>query len=373
MIIARDYISQGLRERARDLATLELGIETEDNLQRKLAQEVDAQRFTRLDRSILQDTDQGILAITSKMSKDKRAHAHRMGRLKKLQAMGFAEELKPGVWKIADRTENTLRQLGERGDIINIMQRVLREAGVDRGISDYSIFDAAKPDSNITGKIVAIGLSNEMQDHHYVVVDGTDGKLHYAEIGRLSKYDPPSKELVVTIRGSDVESRLNQTMKPNARMFIESHIPFGDLASANGATWLDRKLLTKQPETYREKGFGAEANRALRLRQNWLVQQQLMTDKSGQLVAQRQMLKELTRRDIAKAGSNLANRSDLSHVSASELGSPNTKIVRSIRMASGRFAMMQKGKEFALVPWKQAIQMRKGKGLGIDAGKGISR
>jgi len=155
LIIARDYISQGLRERARDLATLELGPETEDALQRKLAQEVTAERFTRLDRSILRDTDRGILAITSQNTKDKRSHAHRMGRLKNLQAKGLAEELKPGVWRIADRTEKTLRQLGERGDIMKTMQRVLKDAGLDRGASDYSVFNASKPDQKITGKIVA--------------------------------------------------------------------------------------------------------------------------------------------------------------------------------------------------------------------------
>ncbi len=40
LIIARDYISQGLRERARDLATLELGPESKDDFHRKLAREV---------------------------------------------------------------------------------------------------------------------------------------------------------------------------------------------------------------------------------------------------------------------------------------------------------------------------------------------
>lgn len=373
LIIARDYISQGLRERARDLATLELGPESEDSLQKKLAQEVQAERFTRLDRSILQETDQGILAVTSQTSRDKRSHAHRMGRLQKLKSMGLTEELKPGVWKIAERTENVLRQLGQRGDIMKTMQRVLKDAGLDRGASDYSVFNSTKPDQKITGKIVAIGLSNELQDRHYVIVDGTDGKLHYAEIGRLSKYDPPNKDMVVTLRGSEPQNRVSQSMKPTARMFIESHIPFQDLATANGATWLDRKLLTKQPETYREKGFGAEANRALRMRQRWLVQEGLMADQGGQLVAQRRMLAELTRRDVAKAGSNLAIRNDLSHISTSELGTSNARITRSIRMASGRFAIMQKGKGFALVPWKQAMQMRKGKGFGIEVTKGISR
>ena len=115
LIIARDYISRGLRERACDLATLELGPESEDSLHKKLALEVQGERFTRIDRSILRDVDQGVLAITSQTGQDKRHHAHRMGRLQKLKSMGLADELKPGVWAVTDRTENVLRQLGERG------------------------------------------------------------------------------------------------------------------------------------------------------------------------------------------------------------------------------------------------------------------
>jgi len=48
-------------------------------------------------------------------------------------------------------------------------------------------------------------------------------------------------------------------------------------------------------------------------------------------------------------------------------------VSKAIKLASGRFAVLQKGKEFSLVPWKQAMQIRKNKGLGIKAGRGISR
>ena len=296
-----------------------------------------------------------------------------MGRLKKLKSMGLAEELKPGVWRLAERTEMVLRQLGQRSDIMKTMQHVLKQAGIDRGAADYKVFDAGQPNTKTVGKIIAIGLSNELQDQHYVVVDGVDGKLHYAEIGRLSKDDPPGKDMVVTMRGREPENRLSQTKMPTARMFIESHISFRELAIAEGATWLDRKLLSKQPEMFREKGFGGEANRALKLRQKWLVQEGLMTEMNGRVVAQRRMLSELTKRDVANVGSDLAKKLNLSHVSRFELGASNANITRSVRLASGRFAMMQKGKEFALVPWRQAMQMRKNRGMAIDTRSGASR
>lgn len=373
LIIARDYISRGLRERACDLATLELGPESENSFHKKLALEVQAERFTRIDRSILRDADQGILAITSQAGHDKRHHAHRMGRLQKLKSMGLADELKPGVWKVADRTANVLRQLGERDDIMKTMQRVLKQAGIDRGATDYAVFDASNSDSKIIGKIVGIGFSNELQDQHYVVVDGTDGKLHYAEIGRLSKYDPPCKDVVVTLRGQDPSNVQNQTRQPMTRLFIETHVPFQELASADGATWLDRKLLSKEPLEFRNKGFGAEVNRALRLRQQWLIKEELMADQNGQLVARRRLLETLQRREVVRVAGKLQKELGLTYQPTASGERLKGQINKTIKLASGRFAVVQKGKEFSLVPWQSKIVQKQGKGLTIGKARALSR
>ena len=373
LIIARDYISRGLRERACDLATLELGPESENSIYKKLALEVHAERFTRIDRSILREADQGILAITSKAGHDKNYQAHRMGRLQKLKSMGLADELKPGVWKMADRAENVLRQLGERGDIMKTLQRVLKDAGIDRSATEYAVFDAGNSSNKLTGKVVGIGFSNELQDQHYVVVDGTDGKLHYAEIGRLSRYDPPGKDVVVTLRGSDPSNQQEFRGKTTARMFIESHVLFNELANANGATWLDRKLLSKEPLEFRNKGFGAEVNRALRLRQQWLIKEELMVEQNGKLVVRRRLLKALQQREVTQVAGRLQKKLGLTYQPTTSGERLKGQINKTVKLASGRFAVVQKGKEFSLVPWRQAMALRKGNGLSIDPAKGISR
>lgn len=373
LIIARDYIARGLRERACDLATWELGPETEDSLHKKLALDVKAERLTRIDRELLRGAEEGILAITSQADQDKRHHAHRMGRLQKLKSMGLAEELKPGVWKVAERTEQVLRDLGQRGDIMKTMQRVLKDARIDRGAADYSVFDASRPDQKITGKMVGIGLSNELHDQHYVVVDGTDGKLHYGEIGRLSRYDPPSKDGVVTLRSHDTSNLQSQARQPIARLFVESHVPFQELASADGATWLDRKLLSKEPLEFRNKGFGAQANQALRLRQRWLIQEELMTEQAGQLVARRRLLETLQRREVTRVAGKLQKELGLTYQPSTGGERLKGQISKTVKLASGRFAVVQKSKEFALVPWRQAMTLRKGRGMSMDGTKGISR
>ncbi|UPK33105.1 DUF3363 domain-containing protein [Bradyrhizobium sp. 186] len=125
-MIARDYISHGLRARAADLITRELGPETEIEVTRKLQQEVMAERFTRLDRAIVRDAPDGALELSAMPARDPVWQAARMGRLRALERMGLAEETGPGQWQIDAALEAKLRRMGERGDIIKTMHRACR-------------------------------------------------------------------------------------------------------------------------------------------------------------------------------------------------------------------------------------------------------
>lgn len=98
-----------------------------------------------------------------------------------------------------------------------------------------------------------------------------------------------------------------------------------------------------------------------------------MTEQDGRLIARRRMLDELTRREVSKAASDLSKTTGMEHVSVSEMGKSGVNVSRSVRLASGRYAVLQKGKQFALVPWQQAMRMRKAMGIGMEVGKGVSR
>lgn len=195
-------MAHGFRNRASELVTMELGPGTADELQRKLAREVDAERFTQIDRALLRDADGGILSIGSEQHRDDaQFRTLRLGRLRKLEQMGLASEPKPGVWQLADRTETVLRELGRRNDIIKTMQRCMKEAGIEHDARPFNIFRADDPSACITGKVVSLGLSDEMTGSRFVVVDGIDGKLHYADVGQLNLNDPPREGLLVSLRG----------------------------------------------------------------------------------------------------------------------------------------------------------------------------
>ena len=55
LVIARDYISQGMRARAQDLVTQELGPRTDLDIRRSLDSQIEAERWTRLDRQLVRD------------------------------------------------------------------------------------------------------------------------------------------------------------------------------------------------------------------------------------------------------------------------------------------------------------------------------
>src|SRR5580698_2541416 len=59
LVISRDYIKQGFRDRAAERVTLELGPRTEQEIRTALEKEVEADRWTGLDRSLRDISDEG--------------------------------------------------------------------------------------------------------------------------------------------------------------------------------------------------------------------------------------------------------------------------------------------------------------------------
>ena len=63
LVINGDYIAHGIRERASELVTLELGPVTAIEQRRKLAAEIDQDRFTRIDRALIAEAGEGLVDL----------------------------------------------------------------------------------------------------------------------------------------------------------------------------------------------------------------------------------------------------------------------------------------------------------------------
>src|SRR5436309_437470 len=100
--IAGDYIAYGIRERASELVTLELGRQTELEVVKQLEREVDADRFTRLDRTLIAE-QQGKEFSDLRPDQDMRDTFRQnrtllIERARKLERLGLATEVETGKW-----------------------------------------------------------------------------------------------------------------------------------------------------------------------------------------------------------------------------------------------------------------------------------
>ena len=180
LVINGDYLANGIRERASELTTLELGPVTEIEQTRKLLAEIDQDRFTRIDRAMTEEADERFLDLRHEPAEPRGQfnRALRLRRLAKLDKMGLATEHAPGVWELSERMEPTLRELGERGDIIRNMHKALKADGLERDPLTFQIHDGP-PETPIVGRVVDKYLSDELGENLTVVVDGIDGRTHH--------------------------------------------------------------------------------------------------------------------------------------------------------------------------------------------------
>jgi type IV secretory pathway VirD2 relaxase len=370
LIMTKDYVSHGLRLRARELLTIELGPEDEGGMVFKLAREVDAERFTRLDRALLKYTDRGFLVISAMPPEDRATHASHMGRLKKLQNFGLALERQTGVWQISPDIETKLRSLGQRGDIIKTMHRAMREVGIDRPGGSFAMFDTTEANNRIVGRVAGLGLTDEINDRHYIVVDATDGKVHYADVGHLRPEFVPDRGMIVAIENKPIED----SDKQRTRLRILSYLNLEKLIDAEGATWLDKELLGKSQERLAQTGFGGEVTGAVSGRRQWLVIQGLGTINSANTFqAQPRMLEQLRQRDLRQACQILSKELGLANAPLALGEKIEGTFNRSLNLVSGKYAVIQKSKEFTLVPWRPELEQFRGKPLsGTPSSQGIN-
>lgn len=203
LVIPRDYISYGLRRRASELMTLELGPETAVEAYRKLSSEIDQERFTRLDRRLLAVAFDQIVRL-DRFEADSSMFA---ARLRRLREFGLAERETADRWRLNDSLEPTLRRMGERGDIIKTTHKAMGRTGLARPVGPECIWSpAARGERVLEGRLTALGVADELTDRTYAIVDAIDGRAHYVDLGEAAPVDARAGN-IVRVTGARVEPR----------------------------------------------------------------------------------------------------------------------------------------------------------------------
>jgi type IV secretory pathway VirD2 relaxase len=356
LVISRDYIKEGMRDRARDLITQELGPRTDHDVRRALERQVEAERWTSLDRQLRRDSQRsGVIDLAPRVGEQPdEFHALKVGRLRTLERFGVAHQIGHSQWFLADEAEQTLRQLGERGDIIKRMHRALAERGVDRSATSF-VLAAESVDQSVIGRLIDRGLHDELYGTAYVVIDGVDGRTHHIRLSDLYATGDSSLGSIVELRKfEDARGR------PRVAIAVRSDLPIEAQITAAGATWLDRQAVSPNPAALGEGGFGREVREALDRRADHLAEEGLAQRQGSRVIFARSLLDTLRRREVEALADKLA--SDLGRpVNKPAVGDYVAGTYRNrFALASGRLAMIDDGLGFQLVPWTPSLEKKLG-------------
>jgi len=230
LIIARSYMSHGMRHAASDLLTNELGPRTEMEMLQQVRQQIDQDRFTDLDRDIVKYSRDNIMHSDGGEYPAKIIGA----RMKKLSKMGLAQHLGNNYWRLDPDLRNTLTAMGEKGDIIKTLHQNLHKAGKDNLQQKALIFGTDEASQKIvTGELIKIGLSDELSDRRYVILDGTDGNHWYVDMGELEQVNDLNKGMIISVTAahkgaSQVDHHIAEISRQNGGVYSEENHQHSD-------------------------------------------------------------------------------------------------------------------------------------------------
>ena len=359
LVISRDYISRGFRDRAAERVTVELGHRSEHEIRTALEKEVEAERWTSLDRALrdIADDGGGVADLRPGGEDDPEMRRLMLGRAAKLERLGLAEQIGPAQWTLKPGIEPTLRDLGIRGDIIKTMHRAMSGADREPDIAGFAIHGDAPADP-VLGRLVQRGLDDELKGSAYAIVEGVDGRTHHLRFSDLELTGDARLGAIVETRAyEDANGRQRMSLATRSDLTIEAQI------SAPGATWIDRQLLAKDPARS-GGGFGAEVREAMDRRIDHLARNGMAERQGQRVVFARDLINTLRRQELDGIASKLSAETGLAHRPSAE-GEHVSGIYRQrVTLSSGRFAMIDDGMGFQLVPWRPALEQQLGKQVG---------
>jgi type IV secretory pathway VirD2 relaxase len=437
LVMPRAYISHGIRERAEDLITLELGPETRLEQERKLQSDIGAERVTRIDHFIARQINpEGEFLLKESPSQYRTLHA---ARLRTLERLGLAQKLGAGRWQMRENFREVLRGLSERHDIIKTMNRALAGRG-DRRLDTDAIFDKSDPGGrSVTGVVLQTGITGEAHDRTYAIIDSVDGRAVFVELGVAGEVEELKRGAIVTVSPPNFEPKPSDiTIDRIARAndgtysasfhqaddprfspeFVAAHVRrlealrrVGHVERTADANWkipsdyLDRassyeraqarfraaqilvssELGLKEQETALSVtwlddapassgvplGFGKDVAEAQVKRRAFLAGIGMKLDAGTGFSATQKS--ELLKRDLAQAGRTLSEEIGKPYSPAPDRGHVDGTYREPVSRVSGKFAVIERQRDFTIVPWRQVLEQRRGMAVsGVVRGGRIS-
>jgi len=346
LIVDREYMRHGLRFRAEQRATLELGMRTDRDILSARHREVAAERWTSLDASLaqLQDRD-GLIDLRFDPEGDRRHQTLLAGRIETLAKMELASALAPGLWTLSGNAEGVLRQIELRGDIIKSMHAGLErrlnavdQQRVPMDVPDWRGHDTAPPMGQDNGR-PRTSRANP-GDQAVYGVQRSDELVPTHEKQRSATLDG--------VQGPAMDS-----LADTGPMSVSQQI------SADGPTWLDEQLILGRPGNP-DAGLSLEVRQALHDRMAHLVRQGIASQQNGQVLLPYNLLDRLHKHEFEKLQESITKETGKPML-PSQFGEPVEGVYRGqFRLSAGRFALIDNGFALQLVPWQRELERYRG-------------
>jgi hypothetical protein len=148
--------------------------------------------------------------------------------------------------------------------------------------------------------------------------------------------------------------------RANIRVSVLSHNGLDQQIRSDGATWLDRELASPS-RTLADTGFGREVTEAMERRRQSLVNMgHAIRLEDGRIRVSKDFIASLERTEVNHVGKAMAAERGLTFTAAKTGEYVSGMLVGSTQLASSRFAMIDDGIGFQLVPWQPVLDKRIG-------------
>lgn len=448
LVIPRQYMAYGLRERAQALVDMELGPVSQIEGRVRLARTVEAEHHTPLDRTLSAKLHQGEIDMSEPVDPGRVWHRQlQVRRLQTLARMGLADRLGSGRWQVRPDFTETLRRMGDRKDIIRAIHRSMKEAGPELGedpatrlVTERNMFNPARVGAQpVTGVVRHFGRPDDTQPGGFIVIDSLGGAPVHAKVADDETFETLHKGQLVTFTphptgprkidrsiaafadrhgGIYSEARHATESDQVSPAYAQAHVrrlealrrerlvarktdgtwripadyldratdyeatrarrlpthlqrdsqqTLREMERATGVTWLDRRLAAE--------GIGSVASssmrRALDKRLQTLAGMGFRPGRDGRLP--HAVLSKLETADLRAAGTKLQSTLGKPYKALGDARTVNGVYRQALERPSGKFAVIERSKDFTLVPWRPVMERRLGQTIsGRVSGGGIS-
>lgn len=409
LVIARNYLNQGLRQRAEELATRMLGPRRDLEIIRAQQSEVSQDRFTSLDRRLADLERDGRVAVEPASGAGERFNRNlRLRRLSHLQKLHLAEPDGPQQWQMKQGWDETLKSMGRRGDVIRSLAAEY-SGQIERHVLKFW-GDRSGGEPAFLGEVLTSGPDDELRDRRFLIVRDFEGTTWHVPGGENlalpegaiigvrdrvgeprpadrtidkiaernggfysndvhAAFDPAStaayrethkRRLEALRRAGLVERHPDgvwdipddylkraaafERARGGPKIVVKSWLSIADQIESRGPVWLDRISGNENPNL---RSAIEKRHRVLKARGS--LDQKVMAHAE---------LHEAAKLHAVKTGENYHPLSTGDQFQG--------RYQRHLDLGQGRMALLSKGNEFTLVPWRRELTHLRGRGLTIE-------